>query len=244
MMSPFFFLILNILFVSATSSTIDDLFSYDVSAISDNGSDMKFLPLDDTFADIEVALTDPGYQSTLNDDIFTDYNLATDYSEECSTLSSPSRGKQKIRVREEAQCQNPAATQNEESAATLKAKAQDYWCSQTAMAGFGNIPVCEDSPLHTIPSEVSLNPNAAPPYPDFSGFQTLLSCRLINPWDWNQCTPARVFCCNAWLASTISHASAADWTEDDGWGYWCWPSARSPLFPLQPPIAPPPSPKL
>lgn len=197
-----------------------EILPLDNDAPSDSDSDTEAVPFD--------VVDDPNP----NEDIFTDFTSATvNNADGCFFSSSSSISKLRIREEKPSCINNDNPSQKtpeteEEKEEALKKSYQEYWCSRTAMTGFGNIPVCEEQPDNTIPSEAIPNSRRLPPIPDPSGFVTLLQCTPLNPWDELGCPPNYVFCCNAWLPSPPG---------PDGWGYWCWPSDRSRMFQGDPP---------
>lgn len=201
---------------------------------------------DDAVSDsyTETALSNP------NEDILSDSSIATVISNECSPLLAPlSRIKLRTRQPSDPSCPNPDEPLQKPAAdaASVSKSEQEHWCSKTVMTGFGNIPVCEEQPFNTMFSEAYANPLAAPRFPDPVGFVTLLECSLLGQYEATMgqpCPRDNVFCCNAWLPGPPHEPTGPNGgifgggeleRDDAGWGYWCWPSDQSWMYPGPPP---------
>lgn len=162
-----------------------DLSSTDTEYLDEAGSNQGLFAFGDTSeTDSEVpSLEDASLVnvaiSDSNRDIFTDLAVATDNPYDCSgPLSLLSR--RIIRVRGLI-CNNPDASHGAEDSApklTTEEEVQDYWCSESHIEGFGNIPVCSRAASERLPSEWLLALDAPPPFPQASRFQNLLTCSL------------------------------------------------------------------
>lgn len=243
----------------------------DIGGGGGGSSNSDFLSFDSNYINNDDAfLSDKSLLSNLNEEenIFT--YLTTIATDGCSLLPQFLSLSQKLRIRirqpSEGQSytnsnspsnnnpfQNPTSEQE-----ALKKSQQEHWCSSTAVSGFGNIPVCEENPrYHQIPSEAHANAHAEPPFPDLSGFVTLLQCTplglrggagggegpvgalgtgagpgLGTEW-WEAILQQEQPCPsnNVYCCNAWLPSPPAQ----DGWGYWCWPSDRSARYSGAPP---------
>lgn len=249
-----------VLVVSSTAVIVnekDSLFSlFSESGYENDHNDDGFLFNQDflSFGNNNDALSDSYMGTALsnpNEDIFTDVSIANVNSNECFPLPASPLSRKKLRTRQpsEQSCPNPGepVPKPAADAASVDKSEQEFWCSGSVMTGFGNIPVCEEQPFNTIPSESLYRPHASPPNPDPLGFVTLLQCSLLGQYEVEKgqpCPRDHVFCCNAWLPGPPNEPTGPQGgifgggelqLDDSGWGYWCWPSDQSWMYGGPPP---------
>ena len=187
----------NLLVASSGGSAYWNLGSFDLadSDLSDlNGKNMLFddssevdsdtdLFDNDSESDTNAYSWDDVDFSTPNNDMFSDFAIATDMPYDCPSFPLLPTG---MHARAES-CANPDSSQGamteQSPEITTTDQVEEYWCSTSAKIGFGNIPVCDRSqraiaPL-VRPSELELEAYGIPPPSASSlGFKNLGWCSL------------------------------------------------------------------
>lgn len=187
--------------VTSSSSADLDIFSPDIKSVNEDGQSSGLNAFDNTFGfdpeaplfddapgldlqaslfddtsglDLQASLFDSLDTLNLNGNLSPDLLVATDNSEGCISMLSPSstmlRGRADL-------CDTPAASSDSDAIPKLwtEEEVQDYWCSKKSMGGIASLPVCDMAPRFRSPSELAIGSGIIGPFPP-SGFQNLLLC--------------------------------------------------------------------
>ena len=153
--------------------------------LDDNsGSNPTFDLFDnDSGSDISAYSWNDMDWSAPNDDMYSDFAIATDTPYDCPFLP---QAMTRMHTRAES-CTNPDTSQGDMiqqgPEVTTADQVEEYWCSASGEIGFGNIPVCDRSqraiaPL-VRPSELGLEADGIPPPSSRPlGFKNLGWCSL------------------------------------------------------------------